>query len=162
MIYFTTFIFTLLLSHIARAVPACGDAAPPKDLYDSTYDDVQQPFPIKYKISWDGKYDNKTGHTKTLTCSNLAPKYPEFGKIPGYENIGGGSHIKLVGKNCQECWEFRHGRSMVYVSIVDDHVGKGKGDFVISHKAFERLHGGGGTKLEAEGHKVALSHCKFK
>ena len=49
MIYFTTLIFTLLLSHIARAVPACGDVASPEDQYD-TYDDGQ-PVLATYKVS---------------------------------------------------------------------------------------------------------------
>ena len=159
MIYFTTFIFTLLLSHIARAVPACGDAASPKDLYDSTYDDVQQPFPTKYKVSWDEKYDKKTTSTKSITCSNLAPKYADFDEIPNYPYIGGGAHIKLNGQYCEECWEFSYNKNTVYVSIVDDHVDKG--DFVISHKAFEKLYGGGGTKVVAEGRRVPLGFCKF-
>jgi hypothetical protein len=54
MIYFTTFIFTLLLSHIARAMPPCGDVASPEELFD-TYDDEQ--VLASYKVTWDATYD---------------------------------------------------------------------------------------------------------
>ena len=46
MIYFTTFVLSILLSHIVRATPACGDVTPPNELYDPTYADAQSALPI--------------------------------------------------------------------------------------------------------------------
>ena len=79
MISFTTFIFTLL-THIARAMPACGGVASPGDLYDPMYDDAQLVLRVldNYKITWDVTYDNPNGNTKSVTCSNLATKYPRI------------------------------------------------------------------------------------
>ena len=53
MIYLTTFILTLLLSHIACATPACGDVTSPKELYEPTYADAQHTLTIVvYNVTW--------------------------------------------------------------------------------------------------------------
>ena len=155
MICFTTFIFTLFLSHIARAV--CGDAASPKDLYDSTYDDVQEPLLVKYKVTWDWKYDTKNGDTKTVTCTNLATPYPKFGDIHMFPYIGGRFNVTQTKRGCQECWLLTYEHDSIYLGVID-HVETG---FVISHEAFVTLTGGGETELYAEGVEVSISHCGF-
>ena len=80
MIYFTTFIFTLLLSHIARAVPARDDVASPKEYesYDA-YDDEQLVL-ATYKVMWNSKYDDPNGSTNSVACSaGLHGRAGEYG-----------------------------------------------------------------------------------
>lgn len=154
MIYFTTLIFILLLSHIARAVPACGDDAPPKDLYDPMYDDV---LPLFYKVTWDKKYDNKHGKTKTLTCSHYLQKYPEFDNIPNFPSIGGGFSVESRIGGCQQCWQLRYRNHSIFFAAID-HVETG---FVVSHEAFVALNGGEGTVLYAKGEDASLQRCHF-
>ena len=81
MIYFITFIFTLLLTHIARAVPACGDVTFPEDMYEPTCDNEQLVLAI-YNATMNTKYDNMNGITNSLACSHLATLYPRFMNIP--------------------------------------------------------------------------------
>ena len=158
MIYFTTFIFTLLLSHIARAVPACGDDASPKGLYDPTYDDVQQPIqpPHHHKITWDRKYDHRHGDTKSVTCSHLAHRYPHFKDFPQFPNIGAAFDIHGP-PHCGKCWKLHHKNKSISLTAID-HAAKG---FKISKEAFEKLNGGPGTEFEARAERVADSVCGF-
>ena len=94
MIYFTTFIFTLLLTHTARAVPACSDVAPPEDMYDSMYDDEQLVLATQ-NATWDPKYDNPNGDTRALACSGyLYPRYPYLKNVPDSPYIGGSYDIR--------------------------------------------------------------------
>jgi hypothetical protein len=50
MIYFITFILTLLFSHITRAAPACGDVASPEEPYDPMFADARTPYPLSSTI----------------------------------------------------------------------------------------------------------------
>ena len=93
MIYFTTFIFTLLLAHIARAVPGCGDVASPQGLYDIN-DDKQLVF-AGDNVTWDAKYDNMDSSTKSIACSGLGSKYPHFHNFPDFPYIG--SAFDIIG-----------------------------------------------------------------
>jgi hypothetical protein len=171
MIYFTTFIFALLLSHIARAVPACGDAASPEDLYDPTYDDVQEPIDLlvtSYKVGWDGKYDKKHGDTKSVACANpphgYAHRYPHFKDFPDFPYIGGAFDVKHGSPNCGKCWKLHDKKTNKSIHLTAiDHAGHGKG-FIISKEAFEKLNGGsvGSGELEAEAKEVPASVCGFK
>jgi hypothetical protein len=104
MIYFTTFIFTLLLAHIARAVPGYGDVASPQGLYDIN-DDKQLVF-AGDNVTWDAKYDNMDSSTKSIACSGLASKYPHFHNFPDFPYIG--SAFDIIGhdsSNCGKCWK---------------------------------------------------------
>ncbi len=81
MIFVTTFILTLILSYVARAVPACGDAAPPEELYRDEAE-YYEPYEVTFDaqsiipepVWWDTKYDNPNGNTHNVTCSNLDPR----------------------------------------------------------------------------------------
>ncbi|KAI0265480.1 hypothetical protein BGY98DRAFT_1035672 [Russula aff. rugulosa BPL654] len=98
MIYFTTFIFTLLLSHITRAVPACGNAASPKDLYDTTYDDSRGVASTQ-----------PDGDTKTLD-------------IYLFPSIGGAFDIKnKISFACNRCWKLHNPKTSrsLYILAVD-------------------------------------------
>ncbi|KAI0279997.1 hypothetical protein BGY98DRAFT_915134 [Russula aff. rugulosa BPL654] len=78
MIYFTTFIFTLLLAHIALFA---GD-----------------------NVTWDAKYDNMDSSTKSIACSGLASKYPHFHNFPDFPYIG--SAFDIIGHDSSNCGKF--------------------------------------------------------
>jgi len=161
MIYFTTFIFTLLLAHIARAAPACDDVASPKQLYD----DTEQAFLTTYKVTWDATYDNPNGYTSNVACSDgpygLDTTYPQFKNFPDFPNLGGAFDTKWGSPNCGNCWKLtdkQTGRRIYFTAI--DATGVG---FNIGKKAFTALNGGtvGSGTLEAEAISVPRQFCGF-
>src|SRR6266852_9141746 len=139
MIYFTSFVFTLLLAHVARAVPACGDVASSQDMYDS-----EQPLLATYKVTWDATYDNPNGNTNSVACSNgpngLAPKYPHFKNFPDFPYLGGAFDTKFGSPNCGKCWKLTNQKThrSIYFTAID---AAGDG-FNIGKKAFIALNGG--------------------
>ena len=165
MIYFTTFIFTLLLSHIARAVPACDDAASPEELYDLTNDDVQQPLMATYKVTWDATYDNPSGNTNGVACSDgpygLAGTYPHFHNFPDFPHLGGAFDTKWGSSNCGKCWKLTNKKTgrWIYFTAID----AAGGGFNIGKKAFIALNGGtvGAGTLDAEAISVPGHFCGF-
>ena len=165
MIHFNTFILTFLLSHIARAIPACGDAASLENLYDPTYDDIQQPLITSYKVTWDGTYDNKHGDTNSVACSNgphgLAHRYPHFKDFPDFPYIGGAFDVHWGSPNCGKCWRLHNKKTNKSISLIA--IDADGGGFNIAKEAFIKLGGnvGSGT-LEAEAKEVPPSVCGFK
>ena len=161
MVYFTTFISTLLLAHIACAVPACGDAASPQELYHTTFDDD----PLVYKVTWDATYDNSNGDTDSVACSNgpygLASSYPHFKNFPGFPYIGGAFDIKWGSPNCGKCWKLTETNThrSIYITAIDS-VAPGDG-FNVGKHAFIALNGGtvGSGTLEAEAIPVPIFLC---
>jgi hypothetical protein len=172
MIYFATFVFTILLSHIARAMPACGDVASPEglyDTYDDTYDDEQfleQPvLDDTYKVTWDSTYDNPNGNTDSVACSNgphgLAGTYPQFKDFPISPYIGGAFDVKWGSPNCGKCWKLYNKKTNKSISLIAiDAAGTG---FNIAKEAFIKLGGnvGSGT-LDAQAKQVPPSVCGFR
>jgi hypothetical protein len=150
MIYFTTFILTLILSHIARATAACGDVASPEELYDPTYTDAQpRPQrdqhslpPLLYNVTWTNKYDNRTGNTKDVVCSELARKYPHFKDFIYFPFIGGASFIKKGSNFCGTCWNLTNPRNGRTISIAPIDSVKQFDRFNISETSFDILNGG--------------------
>jgi hypothetical protein len=161
MIYFTSFIFTLPLSQIARAVSACGGVASPQELYDSEQ-------PILAKVTWDATYDNPNGKTSSVACSNgphgLAGTYPYFKDFPDFPYLGGAFDVKWGSPNCGQCWKLTDTQTSrwIYFTAID---ATGSG-FNIGKQAFIELNGGtvesgpSGT-LEAEAISVAGHFCGF-
>ena len=150
MIYFTSFIFTLLLTRVARAVPACGDVTSFKEQYDTTYDNAVAP----YRVTWDVMYDNPDGNTNSVVCSNvngLAKKYPHFIDFPSFPRIGGAFDVKGDSNNCAKCWKLtdtKSGRSITFFAI--DAFDRG---FKIGKKAYVDLGGSlerGVAEVEAQ------------
>src|SRR5258708_2487430 len=135
MIYFTSFVFTLLLAHVARAVPAFGDVSPPREL------SYEQP---SYKVTWDATYDNPEGNTNSVACSNgpygLADKYPHFKNFPDFPYLGGAFDTKFDSPNCGKCWKLinHKTRRIIYFTAID---AAGSG-FNIGKEAFIDLNGG--------------------
>jgi len=164
MIYFITFI--LLLLHIVRAVPACGDVASPEDLYDPTYDDVQQPLITSYKVTVDSNYDHKHGNTHSVACSNgphgLAHRYPQFKDIPNFPYIGGAFNVRWGSPNCGKCWKLHNKKTNKSITLTA--IDSARPGFNIGKHAFIKLNGGtvGSGMLEAEAKPVPHSVCGFK
>jgi Cerato-platanin len=165
MIYFTTFILTLLLSHIARATPACGDVASPEELYDPTYADAadgQHVLPIiLYNVTWTTKYDNKSGSTKSGACSNLARHYPHYKDFHDFPYIGGAYNVKPNNQYCGSCWNLTDLKTNKTISLVV--LDSTKTGYNISKEAFNKLNGGkvGSTWLQAEAKPVLPHFCKI-
>jgi len=163
MICFTTLIFTLLLSHIARAMPACGDVASPHDTYD-LYDNEQLVF-TSYNAVFNPMYENGDGNTMGVACSDgangLASRYPKFRDIPGFPYIGGAFDVTWGSPNCGKCWKLHNKKTNKSISLIAiDAAGTG---FNIAKEAFIKLGGNvdSGT-LEVEARPVPPSVCGFK
>jgi hypothetical protein len=168
MIYFTTFIFTLLLSHIARATPACGDVASPEELSDPAYADTQQDLHtlpiIVYNVTWTNEYDHKNGNTKNVACHKYFDhKYPHFKDFPRFPYIGGAWNVKKGSKICGTCWNLTDLKTHKTISIapIDSAAAN---HYNISKEAFNVLNGGllGSKWLQATAKEVDGHHCGFK
>ena len=158
MIYFITFIITLFLSHIARAMPACGDVASPKELYNPTFSDPQHAFPMtaNKNVTWSNLYGNPNGDTKKLACSNFADQYPHFKDFPHFPYIGG---VDREFVPCLMCFSFKNVKAPqknIFITIVNS----AATGFDISKEAFEVLNGGvPGKTLEVEAYPVDPRFC---
>jgi hypothetical protein len=163
MLYFTTFIFTLLLAHIARAVPAsCGDVSSPEDMYDydAIFDDEQSML-ATYPATWSSKYDNPNGVTKSLACSSLAAKDPHYHNIPGYPNIGAAYNIQGHNSpNCGKCWKLTNPKTHKYIYFTA--VDTAKSGFVLSKHAYAALGFGSSTSSHVDASEVKPHLCGFK
>ena len=165
MIYFTTFILTLLFSHIARATPACADVTSetsPKELYD-LYADAQHALPIVvYDVTWTNKYGNPNGSTNCVACSNLAHRFPHFRNFTSFPYIGGAFNIKRGSPNCGECWTLTNLRTHKSISFTA--IDSATTGFNISKESFIVLNGGtlGNGTLQAEAKLIPRHFCDFK
>ena len=105
--YFTTLIFTFLLSHIASAMPACGDVVSPQDIYDK-YDSEQLVF-ATYRATLDQTYDNPNVNTARVACSGgkygLDSKHPLFKDFITFPHIGGAFDTRRNTAECGKCWK---------------------------------------------------------
>ena len=157
MIYFTTFILTLLLSHTARAMPACGDVAPPEELYDTTFTDAQHAPPIAVSnVTWSNYYGNPDGDTKKVVCSQLAPLYPHFKNFHHFPYIGG---VRGGLIPCGKCVKLRNVKPpyrTIYITIMNS----ASNGYNTSKLAFNALNGGPGTRLQAEHSVVDSKLCR--
>ncbi|KAF8467137.1 Cerato-platanin-domain-containing protein [Russula ochroleuca] len=159
MIYFTTFIFALFLTQIARALPACGDPAYP-DL--STPDEFNLTIPSPLKVTYDPTYDNPHGSLNSVACSNgqngLASRYPTFNKLPTFPFIGGAYDIVWNSPNCGGCWKITNkaNNRAIHITAIDT-AGAG---FNIAEAAFKVLSGGSlGNPLIVTAQKIPESVC---
>ena len=166
MIYFTTFILTLLLSHIARATPTCGDVTSPEELYNPTYTNAQEAqhaLPIVvYNVTWTNKYDNKNGDTKHAACSILAHRYPHYKDFPHFPYIGAAWNAQKDSAYCGSCWNLTNLKTHKTISIIP--MDSAKSGYNISKEAFNVLNGGklGSSWLQAEAKQVDPHFCGIK
>ena len=160
MVYFAILIFTLLLSHIARAMHACGDAASPQDVYNA-YDDEE--IFATFSVSKDIIYDNPDGNTPGVVCSDLAKTFPLFPKFPAFPYLGGAFDIKYgSAKNptCGQCWKLTNKKTSrsIYLTAIDAVTNSA---FNIGSVAYNDLDGGSGstTPMEVEAARVSNTPC---
>ena len=162
MVYFAILIFTLLLSHIARAMHACGDAASPQDVYNA-YDDEDSEVFATFSVTKDYIYDNLYGHTSGVVCSGLATTFPVFPLFPAFPYLGGAYDIKKgsnTNPGCGQCWKLtskKTGRS-IYLTAID---GVTDSAFNIGTVAFNDLDGklGGPSTMEVDAARVSNTPC---
>jgi hypothetical protein len=167
MIYFTTFILTLILSHIVRATPACGDVAPPEELYEdptyADYADGQQILPNPFfNVTWSSLYDTN-GDTNKVACNNgphgLAHTYPHFKSFPSFPFIGGAYNVKHGSPFCGSCWNLTSVRTRRWILVTLINSAQ-PGHYNISKEAFIVLNGGNlGSSLTALPREISPKPC---
>jgi Cerato-platanin len=165
MIYLTTFILTLFLTQIARALPrACGDRILPDletpDQYGDPLYDFTIPSPLR--TTYDNTFDNAQGRLNGVACSDgvngLASRYPTFGDLPSFPYIGGAFDIVWNSPNCGGCWKITNkaSQSSIYITAIDT-AGAG---FNVAGAAYKELNSGRlGGALEVTAQKVPQSVC---
>ncbi|KAI0279995.1 hypothetical protein BGY98DRAFT_376531 [Russula aff. rugulosa BPL654] len=163
MIYFTTFIFTLLLAHIVHAVPACGDVASPEDKYDLTYDNEQVVLHATSKVTYSNEYDEALTKNK---CPKF-PKYEYYENFPDYPYLGAAYDIKSDFTNCGQCWKLTTtsgtGKYIFFLAI-DKLSGTVPADtkFTISEHAYADLHNGWvNASMDAAAELADIKDCKI-
>lgn len=173
MVYITTFILALFLTHTARAQPhACSDLISPEsdEPLRLSYGDgdaqytISNPAPAaQYKVTYDPSFDNPVGSMDSVACSDgrygLAARFAMFREIPTFSNIGGAFDIAWNSPNCGSCWQLTNTANNLSITITTiDTAGHG---FNIAESAFEYLNGGdvGEGILQAEAHKVPIQVC---
>ncbi|KAI5116929.1 hypothetical protein M0805_005562 [Coniferiporia weirii] len=92
------------------------------------------------QASYDNTYDNASGSMDTVSCSDgpegLASRYPTFGDLPSFPNIGGASAIAGWGSaNCGTCWRLSYQGAEIVVTAID-HAANG---FNIAQEALDTL-----------------------
>jgi hypothetical protein len=167
MIYFTTFIFTLLLAHIACAVPACGDVASPEEVFDTyDYELVPDSRLAAYKVTFDHTYDNASYGTSGVACGDTLAgiRYPQLKDFPGFPFLGGSFDAARGTPTCGKCWKLSSKKSGKSISIYITAIDKAGFGFNIARAAFIALNGGtvGAGILGAEARTVPRHFCGFK
>ena len=76
------------------------------------------------RASYDNTYDNASGSMDSVACSDgpngLANKYPTFGNLPTFPNIGGASVIAgWNSANCGTCWNLTFEGVSILVTAID-------------------------------------------
>ena len=159
------FAFALFFVQAARALPEpgqlpltpgeCPYSAPPSK------HNVQPPFPLR--ATYDTTFDNSGGSMNGVACSNgvngLASKFPTFGDLPSFPNIGGAYDIVWNSPNCGACWSVTNPATGVTINITAiDSAGAG---FNIAKEAFETLTDGDTSKgaIDVIAEKILPSVC---
>ncbi|KAJ7577468.1 SnodProt1 [Mycena floridula] len=75
-------------------------------------------------MSYDDTYGSPAASLSSVACSDgkygLLSRFPTFGSLPTYPNVGGISHIEQWdSQNCGSCWEIRCGQKKIYFSGID-------------------------------------------
>ncbi|EJD01882.1 Cerato-platanin [Fomitiporia mediterranea MF3/22] len=97
------------------------------------------------RASYDNTYDNPSGSTLTVSCSTgpngLAGRFPTFGDLPTFPNIGGADAIAGFGSaQCGSCWSLTFPTTGNTINVIAiDHAGDG---FNLSQEALDALTNG--------------------
>ena len=174
MVYITTFILTLFLAHIARALPrGCSDFIHPEsdDPRGLSYGEgdaqytIHDPVPAaQYKVTYNPTFDNPVGSMGKVACSDgphgLAARFAMFRDIPTFPYIGGAFDIAWNSPNCGSCWKLTNiaNNASITITTIDKTAGYG---FNIAESAFEDLNGGevGEGVMQVEAHRVPIQVC---
>lgn len=75
-------------------------------------------------LAYDTIYDDASGSMDSVACSDgengLAPKYPTFGDLPTYPNVGGTPSITgWNDESCGSCWQLQWNDKSVYFTGID-------------------------------------------
>jgi hypothetical protein len=137
MIFPTTFITTLFLAHIARALPQpCSDSTSPESQYNLV---GPEPVVANYKAVYNPTYDNPSLSLNGVACSNLQPQYATLGKLPLFPHVGGAINTTFNSPNCGAVWKITNlahpGLFIYYVGI------DASSSFDLSLKAFTDVGG---------------------
>ena len=102
------------------------------------------------RAGFDTVYDNPNGDMNTVSCSTglngLSSRFPTFGSLPTFPNIGGSSAIAGFGSaECGSCWQitFPTTNNTIIVTAID-HAGDG---FNLSQEALDALTNGNAVAL---------------
>lgn len=100
------------------------------------------------RAGFDTTYDNASGDMNTVSCSDgsngLAARFPTFGNVPTFPNIGGASAIAgWNDANCGTCWSLTYEGATIFVTAVD-HADDG---FNLSQEALNTLTDGRATEV---------------
>jgi hypothetical protein len=165
MIYLITFIYSLFLTQITRALPwACRDPVSPELFTQDPYVDTEYNLiPSPLRVTFDKTFDNAQGSLKSVACSDgengLASRFPKFGDLPNFPNIGGAFDVSFNSPNCGGCWMITNkaNGAIILLTAVDT----AAAGFNIAETAFRKLNGGQlGDTLEVEAQKVDPDHCR--
>jgi hypothetical protein len=115
MIFPTTFIVTLFLAHIARALPQpCSDSTYP----EAQYNLVEPESVAPYKAVYNPTYDNPSLSLNGVACSNLESKYGSLGHIPLFPNVGGAINTTYNSPNCGAIWKITNKKTGAFIYYV--------------------------------------------
>ena len=171
MIFPTTFILTLFLTQIARALPqGCGDHISPKsstpELHNLPHDNAQYSIvhqgPLIREATYSQAYDNGATSTNTVACSNgangLTARFPTLGQIPSFPFIGGAFDVVWNSPNCGGCWKVTNvaNHVSIHFTAVDT-----SSSIDLSEQAFKALNNGviGNGVLNVTAVKIPRSVC---
>lgn len=122
-------------------------------------------FAQTQRASFDNTYDNAAGSMDTVACSTgpngLAGRFPTFGSLPTFPNIGGSSVISGFGSaECGTCWSltFPTTGKTILVTAMDVAVD----GFNLSQEALDTLTNGNAVfdgAVQVNAVQVAASQC---
>jgi len=120
---------------------------------------------MQLPATYDNTFDNKQGSLNTVACSNgpngLASRFPTFGNLPTYPNVGGAFAVSGWGSpNCGSCFSITYpetGKSITYTVIDTANPG-----FNMAQAALDYLTDGKAVqlgKVEVNAQQLPASAC---
>ena len=159
MILLTTFIATLFLTQIARAVPqACQYPISPQSSTPEGH--YRSSTTVTYTAKKESKYDSEKGKLKKTSCaqSQLARDFPTFGEVPFFDKIGGAlkTPTTIPLHPCGTIWELTNtvnNSFTAFVVSVDSATGA---DFDVSSSVYKALGAGNASSLNVDAKIVGI------
>ena len=142
MIYFDMFILTLLLSHIARATPACGLPLPRSYATPRMPTPKRPTRPLHYRLQChmvEVRRQERRHHQGSLLHS-----LPHFKNFLDFPYTGGAWNVRLGSDYCGWCWNLTDlkNHKAIYVTLIDN----ARTGYNISKEAYNVLSGGQPSK----------------